>query len=231
MLKQILIDFLNLLFPVRCVSCGECIEGRHSVICDECLSKIQITDYHLYPNTNRLWMLMNTNVDIKYAYALFKFHQNDIVKKLIHYMKYKNHPEIGVQLGILYGSILKKHHCNIHFDVIIPVPLHKKRIEQRGYNQSEMFAKGLSQIINIPVNDNCIFRTVNTISQTTKSGSDRLLGMDNVFTVVDMDEVKGKRVLIVDDVVTTGSTMTSCIKALKVNLNCEVSVAVIAIAE
>ena len=229
--SYLLNDFLNLLFPVECISCEKVIESRKSIICSNCFNDILKTDYHAYPRTNRFWALLNNYVSVEYALSLFTFRKGDVVQKLLYAMKYGNHPEVGTHIGIVYGIMIKQTRLSGVFDAIIPVPLHKKKLQKRGYNQSEMFAFGLSSVLDIPVDTTTIIRTVNNSSQTNKSSNDRFASTNGIFMAVHNNyPLIWEHVLVVDDIVTTGATVTSCVKTIQTVSNCKVSVASIACA-
>ncbi|MDX5348118.1 MAG: ComF family protein, partial [Hymenobacteraceae bacterium] len=133
-------------------------------------------------------------------------------------------------LGNWYGQSLKQSGYAAAFDVVIPVPLHKSKLRKRGYNQSEYYAKGLANALDIELNSSCIKRTSNSSTQTSKNRLERWENVDKIFTVTDATAVKGKRVLLVDDVITTGATLEACATAL-IEAGCaEISIGAIAAA-
>jgi ComF family protein len=146
-------------------------------------------------------------------------------------LKYNNHPEVGVRLGKLYGKDLVDAGFKNKFDLIIPVPLHKSRKRRRGYNQSEKFAEGLSHQLQIPCDENIVERTVKTTTQTRKTKIERWENVKDVFQVKQPEKIIGKRILLVDDVITTGATLEACGQQL-LNFGCtELSIACIAEAQ
>ena len=158
------------------------------------------------------------------AYMFFKRIKN----KILHALKYKNKPELGIEIGEKYGNILKNIDVFKSADCIIPVPLHKKRLKKRGYNQSEMFAKGLSQSMNIPIDVISLQRIAYTETQTKKN---RLLRWENVkekFSLVDDEHIANKHIILVDDVITTGATIESCAQELAKAENTKISIIAIA---
>jgi ComF family protein len=147
--------------------------------------------------------------------ALFRFSKNGRVQHLLHQLKYRNHPEIGVNLGQYYGEKMKTESdvCS-HTDLIIPIPLHPARKRKRGYNQSAKFAEGLSERLEIPFTDDLLERRIKTETQTRKTKLSRWENISGVFGLKDPGSIKGKRILLVDDVITTGSTLEACSQVL-----------------
>jgi ComF family protein len=153
------------------------------------------------------------------------------VQHLLHQLKYHNHPEVGIRLGHAFGfDLVKAGHQN-SFDLIIPVPLHPSRKRKRGYNQSAKFAEGLSDILKIPYDDDVSLRTVSTSTQTKKNKLQRWENVESVFSIHHIDQIKEKRILLVDDVITTGATIEACGNHLLKNGCKELSVACIAEAQ
>ncbi len=184
------------------------------------------TDYHL-DRDNLFFRKLQGRVTLKYVMALFKFTKEGRVQQLLHTLKYKNHPEIGMKLGELYGLALKEDY-NAEFDIIIPVPLHISRQRTRGYNQSAEFGKGLSAILEIPCREDVLLKVLRTETQTRKTKLNRWENVNKVFIVSNLKELKGKRVLLVDDVITTGATLEACAKILLDHHCKNVSIACIA---
>jgi ComF family protein len=142
--------------------------------------------------------------------ACYRFSKSGRVQHLLHELKYNDHPEIGIVLGRVYGDKLMTFGYAQDFEVIIPVPLHPSRLRKRGYNQSAKFAEGLSEKLAIPFSDQIMSRKLKTETQTRKSKLHRWENMDEVFKVDNPSEIEGKSILLVDDVITTGSTLEAC---------------------
>lgn len=196
-------------------------------ICTYCMLEMPQTDYHK-DRGNPLERRIGYRIPIRYAMALFKFSKSGRVQNLLHQLKYKNHPEIGIMLGRVYGERMAEAGLGHAFELIVPVPLHPIRQRKRGYNQSAKFAEGLSEKLNIPFNDEIIKRRRVTETQTRKTKLNRWENMNGVFEVSTAEMVDGKKILLVDDVITTGSTLEACAQAL-LNSSCsELSIACIA---
>jgi ComF family protein len=170
-------------------------------------------------------------VDIEAAYSLYYFTKGGKVQNLMHHFKYNGMQRIGHILGAIAGDQLKQNDKFNTTDYIIPVPLHKSRLKQRGYNQSKCFAEGLAEKLQAEVNDNNLMRIRATETQTHKSRFLRFENMQEVFKVMSPEELANKHVLLVDDIVTTGSTLEACsIELLKIP-GLKLSIATIAYAE
>lgn len=202
-------DFVSLFFPPFCLGCsGHLVKGEE-ILCTSCLSELPKTYYHRRfenPVMNRL----AGRLPIRYGWAFLKFQKGGAVQHLLHQLKYNNCPEIGERLGKAYGHELSSTALTTEFDLIVPVPLHRSRLRQRGYNQSSLFAKGLSEALNVPWDESISIRTQATATQTRKSRSDRWENVKHVFAVEKGIPVQGKRILLVDDVITTGATLEAC---------------------
>lgn len=154
-------------------------------------------------------------LEVKNTYSFLKFGKKGPVQKLLHQLKYGNKPELAAFLGNLYAHQLGKVEEMGTIDLIVPVPLHEKRFKERGYNQAEKFAEGLSQILDIPMAKNALKRVKYTTTQTSKSRFKRYENLKDAFQVENGNELEGARVALVDDVLTTGSTFLACGEKLK----------------
>lgn len=224
---EILRDFVSLFFPRHCLACSNSLVNGEDLVCTLCMLEMPQTDYHK-DTGNSLQARLSFRIPIKYAMALFKFSKSGRVQHLLHELKYKNHPEIGIILGKFYAEKLAEVNLGGAFDLIIPVPLHASRKRKRGYNQSAKFAQGLSERLSVPFSDELLVRRLKTETQTRKTKLNRWENMSGVFYLNEPGIIEGKKVLLVDDVITTGSTLESCSLTL-VNAGCsELSIACIA---
>ncbi|MHC0439374.1 ComF family protein [Flavobacterium sp. 3-210] len=172
-----------------------------------------LTQYHL-DSENEAVKKFYGKVEIQHASALLYFIKKGIVQELIHNLKYKGHEEIGTVLGSWYAEDLKELKLDIPFEVVIPVPLHPKKFKERGYNQVTTFAKALSEGLNLTFDDRILFRKKYSKTQSKKNLLGRTENIENIFDVKFSEENHNKHFLIVDDVLTTGSTLEACSKAL-----------------
>ena len=220
-------DFAALFFPRPCMACGESLLKGEETICTACLLELPETDHHLNSN-NALLNRLAYRIPLRYGMACYRFTKNGRVQHLLHELKYRNHPEIGIQLGRVYGDKLCESGMYDDFDVILPVPLHSSRARKRGYNQAAKFGEGLAEKLRIPCTDEAMARLHKTATQTTKSRASRWENIANVFTVMIPELITDRSVLLVDDVITTGSTLEACANALLMAKPRELSVACIA---
>jgi ComF family protein len=222
-------DFLNLFFPDCCLTCSKPLVRGETLICTTCLHDLPQTTYHQEPD-NIVAQKLYGRLPVRHAMALYKFRKLGKVQQLLHHLKYKHKPVIGKVLGKRYGIILKEAHWSKTFDLIVPVPLHSSRLRQRGYNQSDFFAQGLSEVLDIPWSNQHLKRIKKTATQIKKkSKSERLKGMEHAFYATNTIEIHNKHLLLVDDVITTGATLEACGLALLAAGIKELSVATIAV--
>lgn len=165
------------------------------------------------------------------AAAFYFFTKGGKVQQLLHNLKYNGKKELGYEIGKLYGLELKSAPLFNNVECVIPVPLHQIKLKKRGYNQSDFFADGLAESLQIPSHKEILFRAKATSTQTKKSAFERWLNVDSIFKLRNENKIEGKHILLVDDVITTGSTFESCASALLSVPGTKVSVAAIAVAK
>lgn len=206
-------NLFNLLFPKVCLGCEQFIQSNEYVICTSCRHELPLTNYHLEPE-NELTKKFYGRIEIEFGASMMYYHKRGIVHELIHNLKYYKHQEIGTFLGDWYAEDLKNLEIIKTFDLIIPVPLHKKRLKERGYNQIESFGKSLSKKLEIPYCDSILIRNIYSKTQTRKNFLSRTNVDQDIFGIKFLDKHHGKHFLLVDDVVTTGSTLEACSRAI-----------------
>lgn len=202
-------DFVTLFFPNHCLGCSNSLYRGEEILCTRCILELPKTKYHEEID-NTIKQRLSGRISLHYAMAFLKFRKTGVVQHLLHQLKYNNHPEVGVRLGKLYGKDLMDTGFNNQFDLIIPIPLHKSRKRKRGYNQSAKFAEGLSQSLQIPWDENVVLRKTKTTTQTRKTKIERWENVKDVFVVHQPESIIGKRILLVDDIITTGATLEAC---------------------
>jgi len=223
-------DLISLVYPRICLACGNSLVKSEQVICISCNFHLPKTNFHL-ERENMVSKLFWGRVNIQNAASYYYFQKGGKIQHLIHQLKYNNRKEVGIYIGKQYGAELKKSQLFGNIDVIIPVPLHKKKLKQRGYNQSEIFAEGLADSLNVKVYKDILFRAVETDSQTRKSKFNRWENVKEIFQLKNTDILKGQHILLADDVVTTGATIEACATTLLEIPGTKVSVVTIACAD
>lgn len=220
-------DFVSLFYPRYCRGCLNSLAKGEELLCTECLLEMPKSYYHLLQE-NPFFLKFRGRLPVQRVMTLYKFVKESRVQQVLHALKYRQQPELGEMLGRVYGKDLVEADYRNAFDLIIPVPLHPSRRRIRGYNQSEEFGKGLSTILDAPCDDTYMARSAKTETQTHKSKLSRWENVEKIFRVVNPKPIAEKRVLLVDDVVTTGATLEACGRAI-LNAGCkELSIACIA---
>jgi competence protein ComFC len=223
-------DFSRLFFPDNCAACGNILVTNEETICTSCLYHIPKTNYHTRPD-NPVSEVFWGRTRIEKATSFFFFHKSTHYQHIIHNLKYRGNKDVGILMGRYFATDLKDNDFHSDIDMIVPVPLHPKKLRLRGYNQSEMIARGIADVWKIELNPQSLKRTTFTETQTRKSRIDRWLNVESVFEVADPETIKGKHILLVDDVLTTGATLEACANALLKVDGVKVSVATLAYAK
>lgn len=222
-------DFISLLFPRLCYACGNHLLRNEKLICTECYVVIPRTNYHMGDN-NPVAQLFWGRCVIEKAAAFSYYNKGSRIRKLIHNLKYKGVKEIGYELGRIYGLSLKSSGFTSDIDLIIPVPLHPSKKRIRGFNQSDLICQGLSDVTGLTVDTTSLIRTVVSATQTKRSRYERWTNVEGIFHVSDPEMIRGLHILLVDDVITTGSTIESCANELLKSEGVKVSVVALAYA-
>ncbi len=206
-------DLVNLFYPNLCMLCEKPLVRNEQHICLNCLCDLPKTNYHVNKG-NPSAALFSGYMQVNEVTAFLFFEKDGTTQKLIHSLKYRGNKAFAEYLGRTAALELKNDGLYASADTIIPIPLHSKKEKQRGYNQSELIAKGISSIYGCKVENNLLKRITDTKSQTRKSVYDRHVNVEEVFKITETEHLFGKHVLLVDDVITTGATVSSCIDAL-----------------
>jgi ComF family protein len=202
---------------------------NESLICTECFVVIPRTNYH-FVEDNPVAQLFWGRCLIEKAAAFSYYNKGSRIRKLIHNMKYNGIREIGYDLGRLYGLSLKTSGFINDIDIIIPVPLHPLKERIRGFNQSETISMGIADVTRLPVDIKSLARILVSATQTKRSRYERWTNVEGIFQVIDSKSIMGKHILLVDDVITTGSTIESCANELLRIEGVKVSVVALAFA-
>jgi ComF family protein len=223
-------SIINLFFPKVCSGCSSFLLSNENVICTVCRHDIPLTNHHLNPE-NDAFKKFYGRIPVIHTSALFYFHKKGIVQELIHNLKYKGHEEIGTVLGEWYAEDLKTIELLQSVDEIIPVPLHRRKLKERGYNQVTAFGKALSSGLNIDYNDSILVRNVYSKTQSKKNLLGRTEGIESTFDVSFTEKDHNKHFLLIDDVITTGSTLEACSRALLKIPGAKISIVCMAMAQ
>lgn len=213
-LTNVINDINSILVPIVCFGCNAHLNRGEQHLCTVCRNSLPLTDY-TFNEENTLDRIFYGRIHIKKASSFLFFTENGIVQQLIHHLKYKNQEQIGVFLGDWYGQKLRENSYLNAIDVVIPVPLHKKKLKKRGYNQVALFAQKIASHIGADYMDDLLIKTANTKTQTTKTRIGRWQDNKALYTLSDPSLLKNKKVLLLDDVITSGATMEICTQALQ----------------
>lgn len=222
-LDEIQKNLLNTLFPVFCNGCNNLLLKNENVICTKCLHHLPLTHHHTIKNTE-IDKTFYGLVPFEFGASMLYFTKKGISQNLIHNLKYRNRQEIGTYLGNLYAKELMNLEIIATIDYIVPVPLHKKRFHERGYNQITTFCKAIEKNLDIPMLEEVLVKNKNLKSVTDKSKEGRLEHNKNVFLIENQEKIEGKHILIIDDVFTTGATIEACAKEILKIKNTKISI-------
>lgn len=199
------------------------------VVCTSCIHELPVTNFHL-DNDNAVKKVFYGRLEIENATALLLFHKKGSVQKLIHRLKYKGNKEIGTFLGEWMGAELHKSSQFKDVDLIIPVPLHRKKLKSRGFNQVENFGKEIAKALKVPYEDTVLLKKSFSGTQTIKARLARWGNIEESFVLSNGQTVKNKHLLLVDDLITTGATLEACAAVLKEAGGVKISIATMAVA-
>ncbi len=228
-LRQLWAGFTHLLYPELCVACGGDLPSTTTCFCLRCRAKLTPSDMHLVQDNefiHRLW----GRLKIESGAAAYYFTRESPIRMAVHHLKYKNKPEIGLMIGREFGRMLRESDFFKSVDGVIPVPLHPRKERMRGYNQSTVFAQGLSEAMDVPMLGKVLVRRAFTATQTKKRRMERFENVGEAFAVEKPQTIEGKHLLLVDDVLTTGATLELCGKSILEVEGTRLSCATIAIA-
>jgi len=220
-------DFISLIYPRSCICCDNLLLKSEEFICNQCFINLPQSKFEA-ENESELDKLFYGRVPVQKAGAFLIFEKSGKVQKILHSIKYNGNKRLAFRVGQWYGEKLKEYNVFVMADCIVPVPLHPKKQKQRGFNQSEEFAKGLSDSLHIPVVNDNLIRAEFTSTQTKKSKAERWENVKDKFELMYPERLESKTILLVDDVITTGATLDACYQAL--NSAKEIKLSVISLA-
>ena len=220
---NILNDFLRLFYPKICGVCEEQLLINEKIICTVCRHDLPLTNFTKF-DENSITQKFYGRIDIEKGYSLLFFRKEGITQKIIHELKYRGNEEIGEFFGNWLGEIIQEKKEFKEVDFIIPVPLHPKKLKQRGYNQVTKFGEKLSNYLQIPYLENELVRVSATKTQTFKARFERFSNVDTKFLLKNPLFFNNKHILLIDDVITTGATLESCANEFQKSQNCKISI-------
>lgn len=222
-------SLLQTLFPSTCACCGDVLMPGEKQICINCLADLTATLYSSHDD-NRTERLLGGRTHFTHATSIFIFRHGNTVQRLIHAMKFHGNSELCLQMGRQMGLELLASGRFDDVDLLVPVPLHWRRRLSRGYNQSELLCRGIGQVMHREVNTRALRRHRYTHQQSLQASSDRDANVQGAFSLRHPEDLEGKHILLVDDVLTTGATLTSCCQPLAEVGNIRISIATLSIA-
>lgn len=209
LLKHLLSDTFHLFYPHTCTGCGSDLLYPNQLLCIRCISELPHTGFAFHEN-NLIEKIFSGRLPARAAHSEFYFAKNELIQHLIHQLKYKNNREIGIYLGEMMGNTLIKSGRFADIDNLIPLPLFAEKQFKRGYNQAEVICNGIFTSSGIPVMANNVSRQRATETQTRKHRAERWENVEGSFFIKDPSTLTDKRLLLVDDVITTGATIEAC---------------------
>ena len=221
--QEIKDSFFHLLFPHVCSGCGSDILNKESLLCMRCIDALPETNFEIHANNpveKKFW----GRLSFQQATAQYYFIRESLMQRLMHQFKYKKNKELGTQLGRMMGESLKKSN-RFTIDALIPLPLFPAKEKKRGYNQAAILCEGIAESLQVPVLSDVIIRSQHTDTQTKKGRIERWQNMEGKFVLAKPGAIANKRVLLVDDVVTTGATLEACGLELLKGENVRLSIA------
>lgn len=228
-MKALFQSLLQTLFPSTCACCNDVLVSGERQICINCLSNLTATLYSAHDDNHTERQLAG-RIPFQHATSIYVFRKGNTVQKLIHAMKFHGNSDLCLFMGRQMGLELLHSGRFDDIDLLVPVPLHWRRHLARGYNQSELLCRGIAEIMHRPVNTRALRRHRNTRQQSLQAGTDREANVEDAFRLRHPDDLRGKHILLVDDVLTTGATLTSCCDALGEVDNLKISIATLSVA-
>ena len=204
--KEYITAFVELFFPRNCITCGIDLFKSEKGICRKCEASLPCTYFNMVLD-NPVHQIFWGRLKVEKATSLFFYRKGESLQRILKSIKYKGNVDLSVEMGRIMGRKLQKSYFFEGIDMIIPVPLHYKKFQKRGYNQSQFLAEGMSEVTGIPVETNHLYRILDTSTQTKKGRYERYENIANAFKLYDSPMISGKSILLIDDVITTGATL------------------------
>lgn len=207
-----IVDFIA---PRSCVICGRRLSPTERSLCSVCVLHLYRTTFQFTPEDNEMAQLFWGLLPVERTAALIYYEPRSETAALIYKLKYGHRPDIGEDLGRIMAEEMKPAGFLDGIDILLPIPLSKKRYWQRGYNQSEMLARGMSEVTGLPVITKAVRRTNFRQSQTSLTRKERQENVEGTFVLRHPELLENKHVLLIDDICTTGATLLACSEAIR----------------
>ena len=217
-------DIRSVLQPRYCLHCGVPLLAHQSCLCLNCTEHLEETSFHLSPD-NPLWQTLRHRCPIEGATSLFFFGKRNVAQDLIHHLKYRGEEQIGEWLGNWLGNRLSQSPLYQLVEVVIPVPLHRDKLKKRGYNQVALLAKTVAKVLGVSYVDDVLLKVTANTTQTRKISWRRLEESEHIFVLQHPEKLKNKHILLIDDLITTGATLSHCCEQLSTIEGVKIAVA------
>lgn len=217
---------VDVLYPPHCIVCDCGLYQSELDVCSSCLSTLPTVQDDYSPES--LYIRLSIELRPSYVWAYLLFDSQNKTQKILHAIKYGDSPDIAVRLAAIWADRIKTSLLDAHIDMIIPIPLHKSRMRKRGYNQATKIAEGIQQVVGLEIVESVLYRKRNLFVQAQSKRLKRFENVTLVYAIKNSDQIKGKHILLVDDVLTTGATIEICGMLLKNAGAAKVSVALLA---
>jgi ComF family protein len=228
-LKTALSNLVHLFYPHICTGCASDLIDEDNLLCIKCINTLPHTNYAQHAN-NQVEKIFWGRIPLTAAHSQFYFAKSSMMQELMHQLKYKNNQAIGIYLGEIMGNSLVDSNRFNTIDGLVPLPMFPDKQHKRGYNQAAVICKGMSAAMNIPVINNNVCRQYATATQTRKSRIERWENVAESFVIKNPAALKGKHLLLVDDVLTTGATLEAAGNTILQCDDVKLSIATIAFA-
>ncbi len=225
-LSAYLNSFLHLFYPQICFGCGTDELDKSKALCASCIKALPYTDFFQI-RSNPIEKIFWGRVPVQYAGAVLFFTKDSLVQTLMAQLKYHHNKKVGILFGQLIGEAINAEASFKTIDLLVPIPIRTSKLNKRGYNQSTIIAMGIQENCTIPIGD-FLKKKKWTSTQTKKDRNSRLQSIPDLFTLTNAETLKGKHVLIIDDVLTTGATIEAAVTCLMTAEPASISIAVAA---
>jgi ComF family protein len=216
----------DVLYPPHCIVCESGLVQGETHICVMCLSSLPMVNEEYSPES--LYQRLSIELKPAFAWSYLLFDNKNKTQKILHAIKYGDTPDLAVRIAMFWANRIQENLHNAEIDYMLPVPLHRSKKRKRGYNQALKIAEGIQKVVHIPIEETVLYRKRNLFIQARSKRVKRFENVKQVYAIRNIELIKGKHVLLVDDVLTTGATIEACGLLLKNAGAAKVSVALLA---